>query len=321
MVQGGAHEGGRQRGKETEYGEADERPGRGHDAGGPVPLHEGEVLGPVAGTNRRGVDGLRDEGQPQYGQHEQDGKDGVGNDQWGTHELGQGSCDQRAYPQAAEIGRRGDHLEAPVAGTRAAQGVQVAQVGGGRGRDHPDPQPADKAGHDQAGKRGPDQEQHRGHHLEGQSRPQDTTPTHPVRDVARPTLDLTALADQSLVGYPAGFGVRALADQALLWRRVQPHYAFEVNDTTTLLDLVEAGLGVSLVPEAIARLRPGLHRATTKGRTWTWTIAAETPRARTSQPGRPRPVVPPARDPADRSLCGFVKGQGPADRAAASAAV
>jgi DNA-binding transcriptional LysR family regulator len=94
--------------------------------------------------------------------------------------------------------------------------------------------------------------------------------------VARPTLDLTALADQSLVGYPAGFGVRALADQALLWRRVQPHYAFEVNDTTTLLDLVEAGLGVSLVPEAIARLRPGLHRATTKGRTWTWTIAAET---------------------------------------------
>ena len=32
-------------------------------------------------------------------------------------------------------------------------------------------------------------------------------------------------------------------------------------------------------------------------------------------------VVPPARDPADRSLCGFVKGQGPADRAAASAAV
>ncbi len=93
---------------------------------------------------------------------------------------------------------------------------------------------------------------------------------------ARPTVDLTALADQSLIGYPAGFGVRALADQALLARRVQPHYAFEVNDTATLLDLVEAGLGPALVPEAIARLRPSLHRATIKGRTWTWTIAAET---------------------------------------------
>jgi DNA-binding transcriptional LysR family regulator len=100
------------------------------------------------------------------------------------------------------------------------------------------------------------------------------TPSSPL--AARPTVDLSALADQPIVGYPTGFGVRALADQAFLSRGFEPRYAFEVNDTTTLLDLVEAGLGLAVVPEAIARLRPNLHRATIKGRAWTWTIAAET---------------------------------------------
>ena len=92
----------------------------------------------------------------------------------------------------------------------------------------------------------------------------------------RSAVDLTALADQPLVGYPIGFGIRALADQALLSCQVQPHYTFEVNDTTTLLDLVEAGLGLAVIPEALARLRPGLRRLAIKGRSWTWTIAAET---------------------------------------------
>jgi hypothetical protein len=36
---------------------------------------------------------------------------------------------------------------------------------------------------------------------------------------------------------------------------VEPHYAFEVNDTRTLLDLVEIGVGVAVFPEAIAAPR------------------------------------------------------------------
>ena len=87
-------------------------------------------------------------------------------------------------------------------------------------------------------------------------------------------VSLVALAEVTLAGYPPGWGVRSLSDLALRSVGIEPHYAFEVNDTATLLDLVEAGLGVTIVPEAIAAPRRSrLHLLTVSGRQWLWRVS------------------------------------------------
>ena len=68
-------------------------------------------------------------------------------------------------------------------------------------------------------------------------------------------VDLRDLSGSALVGYPLGWEVRTLSDRALRSGGVEPRYAFEVNDTRTLLNLVEIGLGVAVFPEAIAAPR------------------------------------------------------------------
>jgi DNA-binding transcriptional LysR family regulator len=89
-------------------------------------------------------------------------------------------------------------------------------------------------------------------------------------------VDLRALSDSALAGYPLGWEVRTLSDRALRSTGVEPRYAFEVNDTRTLLDLVEIGLGVAVFPEAIAASRGArLRKIAISGRRWDWTVRAE----------------------------------------------
>lgn len=108
---------------------------------------------------------------------------------------------------------------------------------------------------------------------------------HPLADDKRVTL--RRLTGVELVGYPLGWGVRALTDRALRTRGVDPHYAFEVNDTETLLDLLEVGLGAALLPDAVATSRGArLRRLQIAGRTWDWTISAQT-----LAPGPPNPAA------------------------------
>jgi DNA-binding transcriptional LysR family regulator len=92
----------------------------------------------------------------------------------------------------------------------------------------------------------------------------------------RSVAELSLVADQPHIGFPVGWGIRALADRAMQARGLQPNYVIEINDTATVLDLVEAGFGVALVPEIIANLKSGLRRIPLRGRRWTWTIVAET---------------------------------------------
>lgn len=87
---------------------------------------------------------------------------------------------------------------------------------------------------------------------------------------------LAMVAKQDLVGFPPGWGVRDLADRAMRAAGVEPRVDLEVNDTTTLLDLVEGGLGVAVIPEAIADLRPTLATVAIAGNSWQWAIAAQT---------------------------------------------
>ena len=92
----------------------------------------------------------------------------------------------------------------------------------------------------------------------------------------RPTADLSLVAGQPQSGFPVGWGIRSLADRAMHSRGLESNYVFEINDTATVLDLVEAGFGVALVPESIANLRSSLRRIPLKGRRWNWAIVAET---------------------------------------------
>ena len=92
----------------------------------------------------------------------------------------------------------------------------------------------------------------------------------------RPVADLSAVAAQPHIGFPVGWGVRGLADRAMHSRGLEANYVFEINDTSTVLELVEAGFGVALVPEIIANLKSSLRKIPLKGRRWKWTIVAET---------------------------------------------
>jgi DNA-binding transcriptional LysR family regulator len=90
------------------------------------------------------------------------------------------------------------------------------------------------------------------------------------------SVDLGVIATHALVGYPLGWGTRELADRAFVANEVLPRYPFEVNDIATLLNLVEAGLGGAVIPDAIARRNPALRRIPIAGPDWDYIVAAET---------------------------------------------
>ncbi len=71
----------------------------------------------------------------------------------------------------------------------------------------------------------------------------------------RTNLPLAAAADEPFVDFEPAWGTRRLIDRGFDEAGVERRTAFEVSDLNTLLDLVAHGLGVALVPEAIAKAR------------------------------------------------------------------
>jgi DNA-binding transcriptional LysR family regulator len=105
---------------------------------------------------------------------------------------------------------------------------------------------------------------------------------HALADEGR--VELRALSGMTLVGYPLGWGTRELSDRAFRSVGVEPHYAFEVNDIPTLLNLVDAGLGAAVIPDAIAARGDQLRRVAITGPPWDYVIAAETLAPRPQNP-------------------------------------
>ena len=101
------------------------------------------------------------------------------------------------------------------------------------------------------------------------------------------SISLAEIGQRPQVGFPADWGVALLATRAFHAAGLEPRVDLEVNDTDTLLDLVEAGLGVAVIPEALARLRPHLRRLAIEDGRWAWRVGAQTL--------APRPVNPAAR--------------------------
>lgn len=82
------------------------------------------------------------------------------------------------------------------------------------------------------------------------------------------------LAGRNLIGYPRGWAMRTLAEEVLRDSGTHLDFNLEVNDTSTLLDLVETGLGVTLIAEAIAAQRPALQTVKLRGSQVEWIVSA-----------------------------------------------
>ncbi|WP_165362490.1 LysR family transcriptional regulator [Promicromonospora panici] len=75
-------------------------------------------------------------------------------------------------------------------------------------------------------------------------------PEHPL--ASRPGVDRDELGGESFIDFHASWAVRQLNDDAFAAQGVHRRVRFTVNDVHTLLDLVDRGLGVALVPRHVA---------------------------------------------------------------------
>ncbi|MFI6759415.1 LysR family transcriptional regulator [Micromonospora sp. NPDC050417] len=75
------------------------------------------------------------------------------------------------------------------------------------------------------------------------------TPDHALAD--RDGIDLAELAEEPFIEFPPGWGVRSAVDQAFASAGVQRRITVQMNDLSTILDLVRLGLGVAFVPRPI----------------------------------------------------------------------
>jgi DNA-binding transcriptional LysR family regulator len=76
---------------------------------------------------------------------------------------------------------------------------------------------------------------------------------HPL--AGRSNVPLIELKGQPFVDFDQDWGTRKLVDRGFIEAGVERHIAFEVSDLETLLELVRRGLGIALLPEAVAQSR------------------------------------------------------------------
>jgi DNA-binding transcriptional LysR family regulator len=91
---------------------------------------------------------------------------------------------------------------------------------------------------------------------------------------SREIVAMSDLAGRNLIGFPRGWAMRALADRLMQESGVQLDVNLEVNDTSILLDLVDAGLGVALIAEALAMQRRPLRPVPFHAPTVEWIVSA-----------------------------------------------
>jgi DNA-binding transcriptional LysR family regulator len=64
----------------------------------------------------------------------------------------------------------------------------------------------------------------------------------------RASADLADLQDEALIDLPSGWGTRMANDRAFAAAGVRRTVAFEVNDTTSLIDFIRHGLAIGMLP-------------------------------------------------------------------------
>src|SRR6266536_1762639 len=83
---------------------------------------------------------------------------------------------------------------------------------------------------------------------------------------ARTTITLQALRHRELISLPRGTGLRSSLDDACATAGFRPRIAFEASDPRVLAQLAGRGLGVAILPEAVAHAHPTeLHAVAVTG--------------------------------------------------------
>ena len=98
---------------------------------------------------------------------------------------------------------------------------------------------------------------------------------HPL--TPRAEISLKELSPYAFVDFESDWGTRKLIDEAFFDAGIERRTAFEVSDLSTLLDLVERGLGIALVPESVVAsrgLRLRTHRLVGTDACWELVLAS-----------------------------------------------
>jgi DNA-binding transcriptional LysR family regulator len=98
---------------------------------------------------------------------------------------------------------------------------------------------------------------------------------HPL--ATRRTVALAALADEPLVEFPEGWGIRMATDRAFAAAGVTRTITYEVNDTASLIEFVRHGLALSMVPTSLVDDREALRLIPIRGRPPEFLTAIATP--------------------------------------------
>jgi DNA-binding transcriptional LysR family regulator len=98
---------------------------------------------------------------------------------------------------------------------------------------------------------------------------------HPL--AARKAVSLATVADEPFIDHPPGWGTRDSIDRAFTAARLQRSVAFEVNDTSSVLNLVRNGLGVAFLPPALVLEPEGVRIVPVRGHAPLWEVSLATP--------------------------------------------
>jgi DNA-binding transcriptional LysR family regulator len=97
---------------------------------------------------------------------------------------------------------------------------------------------------------------------------------HPLANAEAVRLD--ALANETFVDFPVGWGTRAVVDRAFATAGIDRQVSFEVADYTTAAGLVANGLGVAFIPASAALGLAALARVPVEGAALNWRIMVAT---------------------------------------------
>ena len=101
---------------------------------------------------------------------------------------------------------------------------------------------------------------------------------HPLVDTARASggVALSALAKETFIDFPVGWGTRAITDRAFAAAGVDRLVAFDVPNYETAAALVRNGLGVAFMPASIATDLSGVEVVPVTPVQLTWHIQVAT---------------------------------------------
>jgi DNA-binding transcriptional LysR family regulator len=109
-------------------------------------------------------------------------------------------------------------------------------------------------------------------------------PAHPLAQAS--SVGWEDLRDEVYVDFHHGFGAREVTDYECGIRELDRRVVVEVNDVHSLLDFVEQGLGVAVVPRPIAQKRPAQVRAVPMSgpSAYNWQLWVALPAGRSASP-------------------------------------